>query len=371
MNNRDRELMERYIYQVVRRLPGNQREEVRMELQELISDMEEAGESMEDILTRMGDPAKFAEKYQDRTHCLIGPEYYDNYIWLLRIVLICVSVTVVAVSAIQGIREGFLAADTGYAGVLATVVVYSAARGFTELFASCLTAFGGVTLAFAVMERRKIKVDMKKEKKWSVNDLGDNFSVKQKIWTPNHLSPIPHKKAVISRADSVVGIVFIVIFGVLLIFVPQIFGAVLREGEVIRIIPVFNLEQWDVILPLFILSLAVALADEALRLVVGHYCKVVMISSIASGILQIILACIILKVFPFWNPDFAAEIAAQPGDQISPAVRGALARWDGTLISNAFLVFIIAVTALEIGSAVYHTLRYGVKNTSDGFSVTR
>ena len=45
MNKRDRDLMERYIYQVVRRLPGEQRKEVGLELQELIGDMWEEAEA--------------------------------------------------------------------------------------------------------------------------------------------------------------------------------------------------------------------------------------------------------------------------------------------------------------------------------------
>ena len=46
------------------------------------------------------------------------------------------------------------------------------ANGFTGIVISGLSAFGGVTLAFAVMERRKIRFEMKKEKNWTVRDLG-------------------------------------------------------------------------------------------------------------------------------------------------------------------------------------------------------
>ena len=39
MTPNEKDYMDRYIYQVIRRLPKAQREEVRMELEELISDM--------------------------------------------------------------------------------------------------------------------------------------------------------------------------------------------------------------------------------------------------------------------------------------------------------------------------------------------
>lgn len=362
MSGKEQELIDRYIYQVVRRLPRDQRGEVSLELQELISDMLEAGGSAEDVLSKLGDPAKFAEKYQDRSHCLIGPEYYDNYVWLLRIVLTCVTATVFVVSVIQGIRDGIVLADGETAGAAIMAAGTGIANGFTGIFIAGLSAFGGVTLAFAVMERRKIRFEMKKEKNWTVSDLGDNFTGKQKVWTPGNLSPIPHKKAMISRGDSIVGIVFIMIFGVLLIFAPQFFGAVFPDGEVVRTIPVFNLDQWDIILPLFILSLAIGLADEVLHLVVGHYCRLVMISSIVTGGLQMILLFLLLKAFPLWNPGFATELELYLGGQDGTGLNEIITRWNGDFVSNCFLAFGLMITLLEVGSTVYRTLRYGIED---------
>lgn len=362
MSGKDQELIDRYIYQVVRRLPRDQRGEVSLELQELISDMMETGSSAEEVLTKLGDPAKFAEKYQDRSRCLIGPEYYDNYLWLLRIVLTCVIATVLIVSVIQGIRDGIVMLDGDMTGAVVMAVGTGIANGFTGIFIAGLSAFGGVTLAFAVMERRKIRFEMKKEKNWTVSDLGDNFTGKQKVWTPGNLSPIPHKKAMISRGDSIVGIVFIMIFGVLLIFAPQFFGAVFPDGEVVRTIPVFNLDQWDIILPLFILSLAIGLADEVLHLVVGHYCRLVMISSIVTGGLQMILLFLLLKAFPLWNPGFATELELYLGGQDGTGLNEIITRWNGDFVSNCFLAFGLMITLLEVGSTVYRTLRYGIED---------
>lgn len=362
MSGKEQELIDRYIYQVVRRLPRDQRGEVSLELQELIGDMLEAGGSAEDVLSKLGDPAKFAEKYQDRSHCLIGPEYYDNYLWLLRIVLTCVTATVLIVSVIQGIRDGLVMVDGEMTGAAIMAAGTGIANGFTGIFIAGLSAFGGVTLAFAVMERRKIRFEMKKEKNWTVSDLGDNFTGKQKVWTPGNLSPIPHKKAMISRGDSIVGIVFIMIFGVLLIFAPQFFGAVFPDGEVVRTIPAFNLDQWDIILPLFILSLAIGLADEVLHLVVGHYCRLVMISSIVTGGLQMILLFLLLKAFPLWNPGFATELELYLGGQDVTGLNEIITRWNGDFVSNCFLAFGLMITLLEVGSTVYRTLRYGIED---------
>lgn len=60
MTERETDLMNRYIYDVVRRIPRDLRQETSLELEELIRDMmEEAGPEvkMEQILIRLGDPA--------------------------------------------------------------------------------------------------------------------------------------------------------------------------------------------------------------------------------------------------------------------------------------------------------------------------
>ena len=163
----------------------------------------------------------------------------------------------------------------------------------------------------------------------------------------------------IHKGDSLVGIVFIVLFCVLLIFAPHFFSAVFKNGEVISTVPVFNLEQWHVILPVFILSLAVGLGDEIFRLVAGRYCRPVMVSNIVCGVLQIVLSFVVLKVFPLWNPDFAAELKRQVGEQIGPSAEFFIERWDGNTASNVLFAFLVVITLVEIGTTVYKTLRYG------------
>ena len=100
MTPNEHDYMERYIYQVIRRLPKAQREEVRMELEELIGDMYEDNGSMEDVLTQIGDPVEFAKQYQTDQQYMIGPEYYETYLWFVRVVIICTAVPIFAVSLI-------------------------------------------------------------------------------------------------------------------------------------------------------------------------------------------------------------------------------------------------------------------------------
>ena len=362
MTQRDQDLMKRYIYQVVRRLPKDQRDEVGLEIQELISDMLEQSASMDDVLTQLGDPAKFAESYRDDGHYLIGPEYFDTYIWFVKTVMICVIISVAVVGVIECLREGLGGEGAESIAAAVRVVINGITNMTANLIVSGISAFGGVTLIFAVMERQKIKIELQKAKEWTVEELDSGSQTIRGGWTPERLSPVPDKKAVISRGDSIAGIVFIVIFFVLILTAPHFFAAVLKEGEGYVTIPVFNLEKWNMILPFFAASLLVGLVDEIFRLIAGVYCRMVMISNIVCGFIMIGLNVVILKVLPLWNPDFAQQIKALAGFQEKEMFIDRVAQvWDTGIITNGFLILIIVCTLLEIAVTVYKTLRYGME----------
>ena len=78
------DLIDRYVYQVVRRLPQSQRADIEAELRGLIDDMLSArgGGKREDViavLRELGRPAELAFRYSGSRRSLIGPEYYDTY----------------------------------------------------------------------------------------------------------------------------------------------------------------------------------------------------------------------------------------------------------------------------------------------------
>ena len=361
MTPNEKDYMDRYIYQVIRRLSKAQRDEVRMELEELISDMYTDKGSMEEALTELGDPAEFAKQYQGDQRYLIGPEYFDTYLWFVKVVIVCAAIPILLISLINAIGEMPAITAQNSASVIIRAIVDGLITGITDAILSCVSAFGAVTLTFAIMERKKVQFELKKEEKWSLESLSGEGKTptSRSRWTPKFLEPVPEKKAIISRGDSVVGIIFIVIFSVLLIFAPHFFAAFFTEGETVMTVPIFNLEQWGIVLPVFILSLLIGLADEILRLVVGVYCRLVMISNIVCGVLQIVLSIIVLKVLPIWNPNFVLEIEQALGDHADSGARF-LTYWNADMVSNGFLAFIVAITLFEIGVTIYKTLRYGV-----------
>ena len=345
----EKEMIERYIYEVIKRVPQDIREEISMELQALIEDMcasEDA--SVEEVLQKLGSPEEFAKRYRDHESYLIGPEYYDNYLWVLKIALIGIGISVLITTLVQGIINGNNVVEffASFFGDLITTAINSAC-----------SAVGIITVIFAILEYQKVKVHMKPETNWSVKELTKN-AVSVKSWTPNLLPSIPDKRAIISRADSVFSIIFISILAVLLLLKPEFFGAFRYEdGQLTSIACIFNLNKWNIIAPVFLCSLLASLVEQIIRLVIGYYCKAVMYSSIISNGIQIVVAFILLKGLPIWNLDFMEQIKAAA--DISVSSRGDIVYYWGTNHgSNILLVIICLISLIEIGVAVYKTLKY-------------
>lgn len=338
MTDREKDLVNRYIYEVTKRVFKEQRSEIEMELKELIADMEETM-TAEQIFTKLGDPAVFARKYREDENYVIGPDYYDNYVWVLKIVFISIWASLILSLIVQSIIN--------YQNIL-----YQVAAFFNDIIVASLAAFGSVTLIFAILERQKIKIDIKQKK----------------VWTPDMLSPISdipnsvlNKKARISRGDCIASIIFIILFSCLMAFAPQLIGAYSIYEEEVLSVAVFNLEQWNIILPFFLIAMSACLIDEIIRLIAGRYCRKVLYSSIGANIIQIVCGIILTKVLPIWNVDFVQEITAMFDDNFR--FKGELIgiwnpEWFGTII----LAVIVASAFVEVGVMVYKTVRYGSEN---------
>lgn len=354
MNQTEKELMSRYVYEVVRRVPKEQQEEIQMELEELIGDMYETDDegNMEKILMQLGDPAEFAKKYREDVQCLISPEYYDDYIWVMKIVLISIAASAVLSAIVQTGRHLIRTSQMRLSGI-----------NIEDTVIGLLVAFGIVTIVFAVLERQKVKLDIREKEKWTTQHLsetGKGIDI-HRLWSPKQLPPIPDKRGLISRGDCIASLIFIVIFAGILTFMPTIFGltgSMIGEGSATEVVPLFNMDYWNVFLPILLSGLGVGFVEEIIKLFTGKYCKVVVIANTVSSIVQIGIGVLILKILPFWNVDFAAEVQRTFGVKLNP-VGDILAHIGTDFVSNLILAIIVISTLLELGTTVYKTIRYG------------
>ena len=275
------DLIDRYIYAVTKHMKSAMKKDVAAELETIIQDMLE--ERCEDVtpterdikvvLTELGTPNELASKYKGETQdCLIGQPYYSLYVYVLKIVTVCIS-------------GGMLLAQIMAALTSHTIWYIAIYRTIGGIFGGILTGFAFVTLLFAFFYKKGIKVD-------GLNDGIDN------------LPPVPQKSNRISKVDAIVGIVFSVIFTLVFLVCPQILCIAFVKNGVVVYEPLFNLEYirqtWYFILVFGILGVT----RDSVRLIDGSYTKRVMLVTIITNIIDGVLTSIWLLNDRIMNSGF-------------------------------------------------------------------
>ena len=220
-------------------------------------------------------------------------------------------------------------------------------EGFAESISGLWSLVGVVTVVFAVLERMKVKVDIKPEDKWS----------------PSQLPMLPDKKSQLSRGGSVFSIIAYVVLIGMFVYVPELFSVFEKSEnskgyEVVSCI--FNLEKWSSISLLFVIIFATGIVEEIIKIIYGCYCKVVMYVCIMSNAIGVIFAIIILKFTDVWNPSFAKDLLEKTG-KTSYSKGDILRYWGTDKFSNIILSFLVLISCIEVGAFVYNTLKYGEK----------
>ena len=155
------EMINRYIYEVTKRVPQKQRKEIELELSELIEDMKEEG-TIEDILTKLGNPEEFAKRYRDENNYVIGPDYYDDYMWLVKIGAFGIAISSIVSAVVQGFTDVQEWKDF-------FKVFFR--EGISSFIVGTISFLGMLTIIFILLERLKIKVDIKPDKEWAPSQL--------------------------------------------------------------------------------------------------------------------------------------------------------------------------------------------------------
>ncbi|GAA1935347.1 hypothetical protein GCM10009716_47970 [Streptomyces sodiiphilus] len=158
-------LTERYVDEVVSRLPAERRDDIAAELRTIIADAVEGrgasdpGSSEREVLSEMGDPIRYAARYNDRRPGLIGPDLFPAYIRMLAILLrAVVPLLSLAMAALHF-------ADTGdQVAAVRTGAVTGLVLG--------IQMAAVLTVVFAVAERVR---------------HGDGTTARARSWTPDDL----------------------------------------------------------------------------------------------------------------------------------------------------------------------------------------
>lgn len=258
------DLIERYIYAVTKRLPAKSRKDVSDELRTLIEDMLEErcqGMTPEEkdvkvVLTELGTPDELAEKYDTSTYkALIGPPYFQTYKFVLRIVVICTALGLAVAGVISELTTPSASIFEACFGWIGTII------------SGLMSGFAIVTLLFAFFSYKGIKLK---------NDSLDE------------LPPVPKKKQEVSKADSIFGICICVIFLILFLAAPQIFGAYLTETH--EFVPIFNIDIIRSVWYIPVIFSVAGIVREIIKLIEGRYNTRVMITIIITNVISAIAA---------------------------------------------------------------------------------
>lgn len=277
-------LIDRYVFDVVRRLPEHQREDVGRELRVEIEAMAEdetvskkpSKKHIYNVLMRMGDPALLADQYAERQRYIIGPLYYEMYLQVLKTVLLIVIPIITFLT---------------FTGKLATVndhfimsLIYSVGAGIEV----AMHVFFWVSLTFFLVERYSDGKDMKTE-----------------AWTPDKLPMLPVKQQ-ISKTDALVGVAWSVL---------AVWACIMQIPDVHRMIapevPLFFAgDMWPYwTLTLLGLSL-LSLIAEVLKLIIGGWTGLMTTIIVFTNTVVITFFISVINfVKPVVNPEFTAAVS--------------------------------------------------------------
>ncbi len=322
-------MTDRYVYAVIKHLPRSQRADIEQELRGLIEDMlaEKAGENAPtrgnviDVLTELGRPDLFAARYQDSSRCLIGPEYFEEYALLLKIVLAATAFGMTLATFIGALTSpptnGWLAA----AGFVGTVV--------SALF----QGFAGVTLTFVIIQRCDKRSQHERAADWNPDSLPE-------------LPPAPQQS--IKRWEPVSAVVFTLLVMVLFNFTPQLLG-VFSFTDRLQVVPLFDLAALRRALPLLNLAFVLGIAREIFRFLEGRYTPRLAAATVALNAAGALLMLSVFGGGRVWNPALLRQLTALYG----PGAFEGIGLQLFTLLPNLFVGVVLFALLLDTGVTAY------------------
>lgn len=331
------EVVDRYVHAVIRRLPESMREDVRKELYGLIEDMLEeqaAGpaptpEEAEQVLLNLGHPVVMAAKYRGHERYLIGPQLFESYLSVIKIVMIAVIASLSAIFVVETALQPNEVTDqfTSYI----TSIVSAASQGFVW-----------VTVVFALIEYGISK-----------KTPGESGSMS---WRPSDLPPVPDARSEIKLSEPIAGIIFTVLFTILLLSGAELLAVYISANDKLNIIPLINFDVLYRFWP-FIAALGIAgVGKEIYKMLVRQRTTGLLAYHIVLSIACVIFAGFLLSEPNFWNPAFLEQLQATGIFTADREFFETVTRiWEG--VTGNLIYLIIFITLIDIGSEIFKWLR--------------
>ena len=280
------ELQERYIAAGLKHIPPTEKDGVEKAMRRIIAErLQERGDPSEEtereVLRGLGSPRLLAEKQLKEPPHLIGPELYGTYMLIVKIVM-----TVAVIGTLIGNTVDFI--------VNGETILRYIAQSFAAAIGVAIGAFGWVTLVFAIMEKTaKQKILTEIQEDWSLADLPE----KEKPQKP------------FSRVGVIIGIIFTVLFIILVNQYSQLLGFYYTlDGSIQEMIPMLNQEVFRSYLPYINGMLVLQLLFSASKLVFRKWTYPVATANLILNVLSFVLLWFILQDTAILNPELVTKI---------------------------------------------------------------
>ena len=310
-------LIDRYVFAVTVCLPEKSRDDVNSRLRARIGDMlpQNASEDdVRDVLEKLGNPRQLANEYRQGQRYLIGPELYDRYLSVLKLVLSIVPI----VSAMIALLEGMSSAPVNSESF--DLLSETFANMFSAAIEGATQAFFVVTLVFIVMERKGVRNKDLMRKKWSIDDLSKSeVSKKQKI----------------SRGETIFPMFFTVFFAALIYYKPQYIGWYALKDSVLTLkSSLFVLDRLQDYLPSIMLLVVVQLTIHIFKFIYMKWNLPIAIANTGYNVGMSILSCVMVADQSLFNPSFKLQFAHLANTSLS----NMNSLWSGTIWVMAGLI---------------------------------
>ncbi|MFH1694080.1 MAG: hypothetical protein ABH890_07380 [Bacillota bacterium] len=275
-----KQIIDRYVFDVIRRLPDDSKEDVKKELLANIDDMlaeNRSEDHIEKVLLELGEPRLLANRYRSKDRYLISPAYFDDYLRILKIVMIIF----LSVSLVFGSIDLILNLSTQSPWEMIGEVF---SKLIVNAFTSLLSAFAWVTLIFWGIEKAEEKT-------------------KIKVWKLSNLPELPKQNsAKINRTGAVFLLVIETIFAV--IFISLLINYIDYLGiyeNTTMVAPIFTKEIVAAFIPLLILSASLSIIVSAIKVFYAAWnVKLVCIYTL-SKVFSVIVAIIFINYPNLFN----------------------------------------------------------------------
>lgn len=289
-------LIERYIQEVTRRIAKKSRQDIAMELRSTIDDMlpENYSENeVKEVLQELGDPAQLANQYEDKKQYLIGTEYYDRYINVLKVVALPIAVIIFLSEWIGGmvVSNGEIQLADSMIQSFGSIII-TALNILAQLFL-------WITLIFVCIERyAKTKDSSKTNSKWDPEDL--------------KMSLISAEKQ-IKKRDIFWSLFWTILWTVILLSAGRYIGLHHVSNESYVFYPLFNQDVLMGYAPLIIAVAVLSIGLAIYKLIKEEWTNFLVGVNIVDHLLFIALLCLMVSNPNLFNPQFVDFLSQSVG----------------------------------------------------------